>query len=76
MRDIGRRRGACGGSLGTENCLCRASKGKKARVRRQRGSLASVPIRCWRRHREQGRGGLLIVDAETGETLYELNADK
>jgi len=34
-----------------------ASKGKKPRVRRQRGSLASVPIRCWRRHREQGRVG-------------------
>ena len=53
------------------------SKSKKPRVaaatrkfgERADGLLASVPT-------SKGEWGLLIVDAETGETLYELNADR
>ena len=53
------------------------SKAKKARVvaatrkfgERADALLATVPA-------NKGEWGLLIVDAETGETLYELNADK
>ena len=53
------------------------SKAKKSRVRaetRKFGEradtlLAAAPA-------SKGEWGLLIVDAETGETLYELNADK
>src|SRR6266446_7586810 len=53
------------------------SKSKKPRVaaatrkfgERADGLLASVPT-------NKGEWGLLIVDAESGETLYELNADK
>jgi serine-type D-Ala-D-Ala carboxypeptidase/endopeptidase (penicillin-binding protein 4) len=54
-----------------------ASKGKKPRVaaatrkfgERADALLAAAP-------ENKGAWGLLIVDAETGETLYELNADK
>jgi D-alanyl-D-alanine carboxypeptidase/D-alanyl-D-alanine-endopeptidase (penicillin-binding protein 4) len=54
-----------------------ASKGKKPRVaaatrkfgERADTLLAAAPA-------NKGAWGLLIVDAETGETLYELNADK
>src|SRR6202521_576872 len=54
-----------------------ASKGKKPRVaaatrkfgERVDALLAVAPA-------NKGAWGLLIVDAETGETLYELNADK
>src|SRR6266849_4918771 len=53
------------------------SKGKKPRVaaatrkfgERADALLAAAPA-------NKGEWGLLIVDAETGETLYELNADK
>ena len=53
------------------------SKGKKPRVSAQTKKFAeradallvSVPA-------SKGEWGLLIIDAETGETLYELNADK
>ncbi len=54
-----------------------ASKGKKPRVaaatrkfgERADALLAAAPA-------NKGEWGLLIADAETGETLYELNADK
>jgi D-alanyl-D-alanine carboxypeptidase/D-alanyl-D-alanine-endopeptidase (penicillin-binding protein 4) len=54
-----------------------ASRGKKLRVaaatrkfsERVDALLVSAPA-------NKGEWGLLIVDAETGETLYELNADK
>src|SRR4029077_8328995 len=54
-----------------------ASKGQKPRVaaatrkfgERAEALLAAAPA-------NKGEWGLLIVDAETGETLYELNADK
>ena len=53
------------------------SKGKKPRVapatlkfgERAEALLAAAPT-------NKGEWGLLIIDAETGETLYELNADK
>src|ERR1700726_4910486 len=53
------------------------SKAKKPRVSAQTKKfaeradvlLASAPA-------SKGEWGLLIIDAETGETLYELNADK
>jgi serine-type D-Ala-D-Ala carboxypeptidase/endopeptidase (penicillin-binding protein 4) len=47
----------------------RVSAGTKKFGERADALLASVPV-------SKGEWGLLIVDAETGETLYELNADK
>jgi serine-type D-Ala-D-Ala carboxypeptidase/endopeptidase (penicillin-binding protein 4) len=54
-----------------------ASKGKKPRVAaatRKFGERADVLLAV--APANKGAWGLLIVDAETGETLYELNADK
>jgi D-alanyl-D-alanine carboxypeptidase/D-alanyl-D-alanine-endopeptidase (penicillin-binding protein 4) len=53
------------------------SKGKKPRVAeatRKFGDRAEVLLAV--APTNKGEWGLLIVDAETGETLYELNADK
>src|SRR6266404_7649380 len=58
MRDIGRRRGACGGAWATENCLCRGFERQKAA---RGGGNAEVWRAC--RYavgggtREQGRVG-------------------
>jgi D-alanyl-D-alanine carboxypeptidase/D-alanyl-D-alanine-endopeptidase (penicillin-binding protein 4) len=54
-----------------------ASKGKKPRVAaatRKFGERADALVAV--APANKGAWGLLIVDAETGETLYELNADK
>jgi D-alanyl-D-alanine carboxypeptidase/D-alanyl-D-alanine-endopeptidase (penicillin-binding protein 4) len=61
----------------TKSAAATVSNDKKARVsaatrkfgERAEALLASAPA-------NKGEWGLLIVDAETGETLYELNADK
>jgi serine-type D-Ala-D-Ala carboxypeptidase/endopeptidase (penicillin-binding protein 4) len=47
----------------------RASAATKKFGERAEALLASAPV-------SKGEWGLLIIDAETGETLYELNADK
>jgi D-alanyl-D-alanine carboxypeptidase/D-alanyl-D-alanine-endopeptidase (penicillin-binding protein 4) len=61
----------------SKSAVAAASKGKKPRVaaatrkfsERVDALLAPAPA-------SKGEWGLLVVDAETGETLYELNADK
>jgi serine-type D-Ala-D-Ala carboxypeptidase/endopeptidase (penicillin-binding protein 4) len=62
---------------GSSSVSVAVSKGRKPRVatatrkfgERADAVLAATPV-------NKGEWGLVIVDAETGETLYELNADK
>jgi D-alanyl-D-alanine carboxypeptidase/D-alanyl-D-alanine-endopeptidase (penicillin-binding protein 4) len=68
---------ACSGIAQTTSSAATANKGKNPRVaaatkkyaERADTLLAAAPA-------SKGEWGLLIVDAETGETLYERNADK